>query len=97
MNFHGRVQGKKALITGAAQGLGAATARMLARHGAQVLLTDLNVGAAQDVAHSINTEIGNEVAWGFRHDATSQDDWKAALDHARGASERELVIVEITD
>ena len=82
MNFHGRVQGKKALITGAAQGLGAATARMLARHGAQVLLTDLNVGAAQDVAHSINTEIGNEVAWGFRHDATSQDDWKAALDHA---------------
>ena len=30
----GRVQGKKALVTGAAQGLGAAQARMLAREGA---------------------------------------------------------------
>ena len=36
-----RVTGKKALITGAARGLGAATARMLARHGARVFLTDL--------------------------------------------------------
>lgn len=83
MNFQQRVHGKKAIVTGAAQGLGAATARMLARHGAQVLLTDLNVEGAQAVADSINAEAGDEVAWGFRHDATSADDWTAALDHAR--------------
>ena len=38
----GRVAGRKALVTGAAQGLGAAAARQLAIEGAQVLLTDIN-------------------------------------------------------
>ena len=38
----GRVSGKKALVTGAAQGLGEAIARMLVREGAQVVLTDIN-------------------------------------------------------
>ena len=41
----GRVAGKKALITGAAQGLGAASAWGLAREGATVLLTDVNEAA----------------------------------------------------
>ena len=39
----GRVAGKKAFITGGAQGLGAAAARMLAREGAKVALADLNL------------------------------------------------------
>jgi NAD(P)-dependent dehydrogenase (short-subunit alcohol dehydrogenase family) len=78
-----RVGGKKALVTGAAQGLGEASAQMLARHGAQVLLTDINESGAQKIAESINIEIGSEVAWGFRHDATNADDWMAALDQAR--------------
>jgi NAD(P)-dependent dehydrogenase (short-subunit alcohol dehydrogenase family) len=38
----GRVAGKKAFITGAAQGLGAAAARRLAEEGALVSLADLN-------------------------------------------------------
>ena len=37
-----RVSGKKALITGGAQGLGEATAWMLAREGAKVAVTDVN-------------------------------------------------------
>ncbi len=83
MYFQQRARGKKALVTGAAQGLGAASAQMLARHGAQVLLTDINEAGAQELADSINAEIGSEVAWGFRHDATNADDWAAALDQAR--------------
>ena len=78
-----RVRGKRALVTGAAQGLGAAAAQMLARHGAQVLLTDINEAGAQQVAESINLEIGSEVAWGFQHDATSAEDWAAAIEQAR--------------
>jgi NAD(P)-dependent dehydrogenase (short-subunit alcohol dehydrogenase family) len=81
MNFQ-RAEGKKVLVTGAAQGLGAASAQMLARHGAQVLLTDVNEVGAQEIAASINAEIGREVAWGFRHDATNADDWTAALNEA---------------
>jgi NAD(P)-dependent dehydrogenase (short-subunit alcohol dehydrogenase family) len=82
MSSLARVGGKKALVTGAAQGLGAASAQMLARHGAQVLLTDVNEAGAQRVAESINIEMGKEVAWAARHDATSADDWTEALDQA---------------
>jgi NAD(P)-dependent dehydrogenase (short-subunit alcohol dehydrogenase family) len=50
----GRVDGKKALITGAAGGLGDAMARMLAREGAKVALCDIDEAAAQRLAEAIN-------------------------------------------
>lgn len=83
MSFMQRVHGKKALVTGAAQGLGAASAQMLARHGAQVLLTDINEAGAQSIAATINDEMGSEVAWACHHNVTSADDWAAALDQAQ--------------
>ena len=46
----GRVEGKIALITGGAQGLGEAAARMLAREGAHVVITDINIDGARNVA-----------------------------------------------
>ena len=45
-----RVAGKKAFITGAAGGLGAAMAQLLARHGALVFLTDIDEAAVYAVA-----------------------------------------------
>ena len=59
----GRVAGKKALITGAAQGLGAAQAMMLAREGAQVLLADINAAGAAQQAEAINAELGAGIAF----------------------------------
>ena len=50
----GRVEGKAALVTGAAQGLGEAIARMLAREGATVALTDINAHKAAAVAEDSN-------------------------------------------
>jgi 2-keto-3-deoxy-L-fuconate dehydrogenase len=44
------LENKLALITGAASGIGAATARELARAGAHVLLADLNLAAAESLA-----------------------------------------------
>ncbi|MDO7842100.1 SDR family oxidoreductase [Sphingomonas immobilis] len=81
----GRVAGKKALVTGAAQGIGACVALHLAREGAQVLLTDRNDAGVAAQAAAINAEVGAGVAFAMRHDVTSEADWIAAIDHARAA------------
>ncbi|MEN9718016.1 MAG: hypothetical protein RIQ99_894 [Pseudomonadota bacterium] len=78
----GRVAGKKALITGAAQGLGAAQARMLAREGAQVLLADINAAGAAQQADAINAELGAGTAFAIQLDVTREADWVAAVDYA---------------
>jgi NAD(P)-dependent dehydrogenase (short-subunit alcohol dehydrogenase family) len=75
----GRVAGKKALITGAAQGLGAAHAWMLARHGAQVLLTDVNGEGAAANAAAIDAELGAGTAFAMAHDVTDEAQWDAAI------------------
>jgi 3-oxoacyl-[acyl-carrier protein] reductase len=48
-----RFEGKVAIVTGGGQGLGEATARVLARDGAQVVIADVNGDAAQAVAASL--------------------------------------------
>jgi NAD(P)-dependent dehydrogenase (short-subunit alcohol dehydrogenase family) len=81
----GRVAGKKAFITGAAQGLGAAMAAALAREGAKVSLADLNEAGARDQAQAINAEQGEEVAFAFGLDVTSEDQWISTLEKAAAA------------
>ena len=79
-----RVQGKKAFITGGAQGLGACFGRMLAAEGAKVALTDVNLDGAEKTAAEINdAHPGAAVA--FRHDVTKKEDWARALEDAAGA------------
>jgi 3alpha(or 20beta)-hydroxysteroid dehydrogenase len=63
------LDGKVAIITGAARGQGAAEARLFAREGAKVVLTDLSE-AGQDVADEIGADalfvqhdVGDEAAW----------------------------------
>lgn len=49
----GRLKGKVAIITGAAKGLGEADARIFAREGASVILTDVDEESGQRVASEI--------------------------------------------
>ena len=79
----GRVAGKKALITGAAQGLGAAQAWMLAREGAKVLLADINAAGANEQAAAINAELGEGTAFAVKLDVTQEADWVAAMEVAQ--------------
>lgn len=80
----GRVAGKLALVTGAAQGLGAAEAQMLAREGARVLCTDINGEGAAETARAIDQAHGTGTAFSMRHDVTSPEEWDAAIEMARG-------------
>jgi len=73
----GRVEGKVALITGAASGLGAASARRLAEEGAKVMLTDVAADAGRGVADQI-AGAGGEAAF-ETHDVTSQADWEGVV------------------
>jgi len=50
----GRVQGKIALVTGGSRGIGAETARLLAREGATVIVTDILINEGKSVAASID-------------------------------------------
>ena len=79
----GRVAGKLALVTGAAQGLGAAHSRRLAEEGARVLCTDINGEGAEATAAAINADLGDGTAFGIQHDVTDPAAWEAAVDAAR--------------
>lgn len=75
----GRVSGKKAFITGGAQGLGAAISKMLAREGARVTVTDINGSGAEGTAREINTEFGAGTAFAYQHDVTDEARWQEVL------------------
>ncbi|WP_244931338.1 SDR family NAD(P)-dependent oxidoreductase [Nocardioides sp. W7] len=66
------------LITGAGQGLGAAHARVLADHGARVVVTDLTAGPAEAVAAEITAGGGD--ALGLALDVTDRAAWAAVVD-----------------
>jgi 3-oxoacyl-[acyl-carrier protein] reductase len=53
LNNPGDLKGKVAIVTGGAQGIGRAIALKLARHGADVAISDINMEKAQDTAREI--------------------------------------------
>lgn len=65
--------GRVALITGAASGIGRATARRLARDGAHVAILDINVEGARAVADELVAQHGPGRAIGVRCDVTSAE------------------------
>jgi NAD(P)-dependent dehydrogenase (short-subunit alcohol dehydrogenase family) len=75
-----RLDGKTALVSGAARGIGAAIAEALAQAGASVLITDVMEGPGQETVARIRGA-GGKVAF-FKHDVTKEADWIAAIAHA---------------
>jgi NAD(P)-dependent dehydrogenase (short-subunit alcohol dehydrogenase family) len=74
----GRVTGKKAFVTGGAQGLGQAAALMLAKEGALVTVADINEKGAKAVAEEINAKYPGQ-GFAVALDVTSESQWKEAL------------------
>ncbi|MCW2995305.1 MAG: putative short-chain dehydrogenase [Conexibacter sp.] len=73
-----RLEGKQAIISGAARGLGASIARLYALEGATVLLTDILDELGEQTAAAIRDEGGQAI---YQHlDVTSESDWTAAVE-----------------
>ena len=84
----GRLDGKVALITGAARGQGAAEARLFVAEGAQVMLGDV----LDDDGEIVAKELGDRAAY-RHHDVTSEGDWDAIVAATRSRFGRVDVLV----
>ncbi|MER3453373.1 MAG: 3-alpha-hydroxysteroid dehydrogenase [Acidimicrobiia bacterium] len=73
----GRLDGKVAIVTGAARGQGEAEARLFAREGAKVVLGDV----LDDVGRAVASDIGAAATY-VHLDVRSEKDWARALDAA---------------
>ena len=70
-----RLEGKVAIITGAASGIGAAGARLLVAEGAQIVMTDVQDGSA------LAAELGNSAIF-RKHDVADEAGWAEVVDLA---------------
>jgi 3(or 17)beta-hydroxysteroid dehydrogenase len=67
-----RMQGKVALITGGASGMGAASARRLRQEGAEVVITDVQTELGRSVAEAAGLTF-------LRHDVSDADSWSSVM------------------
>lgn len=69
----GRVEGRIALVTGGAMGLGKADCELLAQEGAKVIVTDRDIESAQAVAAAVSGDA-------FALDVTKEEQWKKVIE-----------------
>ena len=73
----GQLEGKVAVITGAASGIGAATARLFVAQGASVVLADIQDGRGEKMAEELGTKAT------YQHtDVTNEDEIRGAVERA---------------
>src|SRR5450432_2705099 len=76
-----RVKGKVALVTGGASGIGRASATLLAKEGATLVVTDIQDDQGRDCVAAIRKAGGDAVY--LHHDVASEDAWMDVVDEVR--------------
>ncbi|MDA9797837.1 glucose 1-dehydrogenase [Luminiphilus sp.] len=72
-----KLNGKIAIVTGAAQGMGESHARIMVAEGAKVVMTDVNVASGTAIAE----ELGSNALF-VEHNVTSPADWQRVVETA---------------
>lgn len=70
----GKLDGKTAIITGAARGMGAATAKLFIEEGANVVITDI----LEEEGHVVANQLGDKAIF-VRQDVRSEPDWESVI------------------
>ena len=78
MEKNGRLEGKVAIITGAANGIGRATAVLFAREGAKTTLADVNVKGLDETLNFVKQEGGEAII--RKTDVAVENDVKELID-----------------
>jgi NAD(P)-dependent dehydrogenase (short-subunit alcohol dehydrogenase family) len=87
----GRVQGKIALVTGGASGIGRASALLLGKEGSTVIVTDVQDDMGQDTARKIKQDGGD--AMYLTHNVTDEDAWVRVIGEIRACYGKLHVLV----
>ncbi|HUD50710.1 SDR family oxidoreductase [Parvibaculum sp.] len=77
----GRVDNKVVVVTGGGSGCGREDSILLAKEGAKVIVTDIDIDAAKAVA----AEIGDGKAIALQHNIANEDDWVRVMKAGRDA------------
>jgi NAD(P)-dependent dehydrogenase (short-subunit alcohol dehydrogenase family) len=73
-----RLDGKVAIVTGSAEGIGEATAKLFAREGAKTVIADINRTKGENVANEITTRGGEAIF--IPLDVTSEKSWQSLME-----------------
>jgi NAD(P)-dependent dehydrogenase (short-subunit alcohol dehydrogenase family) len=87
----GRVQGKVSLVTGGASGIGRATALLLAKEGAAVIVTDVQDDSGRDTVAKIKQD-GTDALF-LHHDVTDEAAWAGVISEVKSRFGRLDVLV----
>ena len=73
----GRLDNKVAVVTGSAEGIGEATARLFAKEGAKVVVADINKAKGEVVVNEIQVAGGDAIF--YMLDVTKEEDWRGLM------------------
>ena len=74
-----RVNGKVAVVTGAASGLGFAATKKLLGEGSKVILTDINKEVLETMSDRLSNYSSSQYSTIY-HDVSSEESWKEVID-----------------